>query len=172
MSVEILFAILILSPLIGCLINGARRGAQTPQLSGAIASIAVLISFGAALALVCMLSDLPPEARVLSVRAFDWISVGNLKIPAGFVVDPISAIMIMIITGVGTLIHVFSIGYMSHDEGVTKYFCYLNLFLFNMLLLVLGDSLPVLFVGWEGVGLCSYLLIGYWFNDEQKAAAE
>jgi NADH-quinone oxidoreductase subunit L len=79
--------------------------------------------------------------------------------------------MILVVTGVGSLIHLFSIGYMSHDKGVAKYFAYLNLFLFNMLLLVLGDNLLVMFVGWEGVGLCSYLLIGFWFTDKEKAAA-
>jgi len=94
-----------------------------------------------------------------------------LKIQASFVVDQISGIMILIITGVGSLIHLFSVGYMSHDERPSKFFAYLNLFLFNMLLLVLGSNLVVMFVGWEGVGLCSYLLIGFWFKDSEKAAA-
>src|SRR5258708_15779815 len=88
-----------------------------------------------------------------------------------FTVDHISAVMIMIITGVGTLIHLYSIGYMGHDPRPAKFFAYLNLFLFNMLVLVLGDNLLLMFVGWEGVGLCSYLLIGFWFEDPAKAAA-
>jgi NADH-quinone oxidoreductase subunit L len=111
--------------------------------------------------LVGQVSLLTDEARAVTAHFFDWINVGGLKIPARFVIDPISSIMILLITGVGSLIHLFSIGYMYEDEGVAKYFAYLNLFLFNMLILVTGDSLPLLFVGWEGVGLCSYLLIGF-----------
>ena len=114
---------------------------------------------------------MPEETRRIAVSFFEWMAVDKFKINAGFVVDQISAIMILIITGVGTLIHLFSVGYMHHDKGVAKYFSYLNLFIFNMLLLVLGDSLLVMFVGWEGVGLCSYLLIGFWFTDSEKAAA-
>jgi NADH-quinone oxidoreductase subunit L len=105
------------------------------------------------------------------VQFFEWIAMGKLRVDMSFVVDSISAVMILIITGVGSLIHLFSVGYMHHDKGVAKYFAYLNLFLFNMLLLVLGDNLLVMFVGWEGVGLCSYLLIGFWFTDKEKAAA-
>jgi NADH-quinone oxidoreductase subunit L len=114
---------------------------------------------------------MPEESRRIAVEFFEWIAVDKFKIGAGFVVDQISSIMLLIITGVGTLIHLFSIGYMHHDKGVTKYFSYLNFFVFNMLILVLGDSLLTMFVGWEGVGLCSYLLIGFWFNDSAKAAA-
>lgn len=171
MSTNILMSILLFSPLIGFLINGVRYRAKTAVLSGSIATAAAAISFLAALLIFVELLGLPAEARHITLNLFDWISVGQLKIPAEFMVDAISAIMILVVTGVGSLIHLFSIGYMHHDEGVTKYFAYLNLFLFNMLILVLGSSLPVMFVGWEGVGLCSYLLIGYWFTDDQKAAA-
>jgi NADH-quinone oxidoreductase subunit L len=114
---------------------------------------------------------MPANSRRIAISFFEWLVVDNLHVNAGFVVDQISAIMILVITGVGTLIHLFSIGYMHHDKGVAKYFAYLNLFIFNMLILVLGDSLLTMFVGWEGVGLCSYLLIGFWFTDEAKAAA-
>ncbi|MFZ4402995.1 MAG: NADH-quinone oxidoreductase subunit L [Pseudobdellovibrionaceae bacterium] len=164
-------SILILSPLVGFLINGFRYKKATANLSGGIATAAIFISFVSAVLLVLELTHLPIEARKISVEFFSWISVDQLKIPAGFVVDPLSAIMILIITGVGFLIHLFSIGYMHHDPGVTKYFAYLNLFVFNMLILVLGDSLLTLFVGWEGVGLCSYLLIGFWYKDKSKATA-
>ncbi len=109
--------------------------------------------------------------KAVSANFFQWISLGDLDVPATFVIDHISAIMVLVVTGVGTLIHLFSIGYMSHDERPSKYFAYLNLFLFNMLLLILGDNLLLMFVGWEGVGLCSYLLIGFWFTDAEKAAA-
>ncbi len=166
-----LIAVLILSPLVGFLINGFRYKNHDYKVSGAIASIAVLISFISAILLFTELVNLPHESRQISVQFFEWIAADKLKVNAGFMVDSLSAIMILVITGVGFLIHLFSIGYMHHDKGVAKYFAYLNLFVFNMLVLVLGDSLLTMFVGWEGVGLCSYLLIGFWFTDPAKAAA-
>ena len=102
---------------------------------------------------------------------FSWMPVGELQIDAAFHLDQLSMVMVLIITGVGTLIHVFSVGYMQDDPGYPRYFAYLNLFVFFMLVLVLGASYPVLFVGWEGVGLCSYLLIGFWFSDKANADA-
>ena len=171
MSHQVLIAILLLSPLVGFILNGIRFRSPNYLLAGSVATGAVTISFICAVALFAELLGMPADQRTLSVNFFDWIAVDKLKIGAGFVVDQISAIMILIITGVGALIHLFSIGYMHHDKGVTKYFAYLNFFLFNMLILVLGDSLLTMFVGWEGVGLCSYLLIGFWFNDSAKAAA-
>lgn len=171
MDHSILMAILLLSPLVGFLINGVRYKNPTANLSGGIATAAVFISFISSILLVSDLIGMPEEARKIQVSFFEWIAVDKFKINAGFYIDQISAIMILIITGVGSLIHLFSIGYMHHDKGVTKYFAYLNLFIFNMLILVLGDSLLTMFVGWEGVGLCSYLLIGFWFSDKEKAAA-
>ena len=97
--------------------------------------------------------------------------VGDLQIDAAFQLDQLSMVMVLIITGVGTLIHVFSVGYMQDDPGYPRYFAYLNLFVFFMLVLVLGANYPVLFVGWEGVGLCSYLLIGFWFSEKANADA-
>ncbi|AGH96813.1 NADH-quinone oxidoreductase subunit L [Pseudobdellovibrio exovorus] len=171
MSHEILIAVLLLSPLVGFILNGVRFRSTNYLLAGSIATGAVVISFACAIALFTQLLGLQPDQRKLAVTFFEWMAVDKFKINMGFVVDQISSIMILIITGVGSLIHLFSIGYMHHDKGVTKYFAYLNLFLFNMLILVLGDSLLTMFVGWEGVGLCSYLLIGFWFNDSAKAAA-
>lgn len=171
MSHEILIAILLLSPFVGFLLNGVRFRSTNYVLAGSIATGAVVVSFICACMLFAQLLGLPADQRRLAVSFFEWMAVDKFKINAGFVVDQISSIMILIITGVGALIHLFSIGYMHHDKGVTKYFAYLNLFLFNMLILVLGDSLLTMFVGWEGVGLCSYLLIGFWFNDSAKAAA-
>jgi len=171
MSQQFLMATLILAPLIGFLINGIRYKKHSAEVAGAIATGAATISFIVSVLFMVQLVGSEPENRRIAVSFFDWINVGALKIPAGFVVDQISGIMILVVTGVGSLIHLFSIGYMHHDKGVAKYFAFLNLFLFNMLLLVLGDSLPVMFVGWEGVGLCSYLLIGFWFTDQAKAAA-
>ena len=171
MNHHILLAILILSPLVGFVINGVRFKSSNYLAAGAIATTAVFISFICSVILFLDLVGMPAENRRIAEAYFEWIGVGNFSINAGFVVDQISSIMILIITGVGSLIHLFSIGYMSHDKGVTKYFSYLNLFVFNMLILVLGDSLLTMFVGWEGVGLCSYLLIGFWFSDSAKAAA-
>ncbi len=101
----------------------------------------------------------------------EWMAVGNFKLDFAFRIDRLSALMTLVVTGVGSLIHLYSTGYMKGDAAFARYFAYLNLFLFSMLLLVLGDNLLVLFIGWEGVGLCSYLLIGFWFDDPAKASA-
>ena len=104
-------------------------------------------------------------------RYFSWMPVGDLKIDAAFQLDQLSMMMTLVVTGVGALIHIFSVGYMQDDPGYPRYFAYLNLFVFFMLLLVLGGNYPVLFVGWVGVGLCSYLLIGFWFSEKANADA-
>ena len=171
MSTSILFAILLAAPLLGFLFNGVRFRSKNNTLAGSVASGAAIISFLCSAILVFKLIGLPAESRVLKAHFFEWMATGSFTVNAAFMLDQISAIMALVITGVGSLIHIFSIGYMSHDERPSKYFAYLNLFLFNMLLLVLGDNLLVMFVGWEGVGLCSYLLIGFWFSDSEKAAA-
>jgi NADH-quinone oxidoreductase subunit L len=166
-----LIATLILAPLLGFLVNGFRVKKHSYKVAGIIATSAVFISFVCSVILFIQLLDLPEDQRTLTANFMDWIHVGDFKVDFNFVVDQISIIMLLVITGVGTLIHMFSIEYMHHDKGAAKYFAYLNLFIFNMLLLVLGGNLLVMFAGWEGVGLCSYLLIGFWFNDEAKAAA-
>ena len=166
-----LFAILLLAPLLGFVFNGLRYKSHNGILAGAVATLAAGISFVSALTLVGQLFGGEEAPQKVSATFFNWIAVGGLNVSATFVIDHISAIMVLVVTGVGTLIHLFSIGYMSHDERPSKYFAYLNLFLFNMLLLILGENLLLMFVGWEGVGLCSYLLIGFWFSDAEKAAA-
>ncbi len=166
-----MFYTLLFAPLIGFFINGVRFKSSDAKLAGTIASSALLISFISALGLFFQLQGLPVDARVLHFSLFEWIKVGQLSVGMDFTIDTLSMVMTLIITGVGFLIHVFSVGYMDHDERPAKYFSYLNLFVFNMLLLVLGSNLLVMFVGWEGVGLCSYLLIGFWFTDPAKAAA-
>jgi NADH-quinone oxidoreductase subunit L len=166
-----MFYLLLFAPLVGFLINGFRFRSQDYKTSGLIASVAILISFISAVAIFFELVSLPVESRSLTYHLFNWIQVGGFSANASFKLDPLSMTMTLIITGVGFLIHLFSIGYMSHDARPAKYFCYLNFFVFNMLLLVLGDNLLVMFVGWEGVGLSSYLLIGFWFTDPAKAAA-
>jgi NADH-quinone oxidoreductase subunit L len=140
---------------------------------GAVGSTVVLISFVCS----CILFSEVYQARqagqagIIEQHVFDWIAVGNLKIGLSFLVDPLSAIMLLIVTGIGFLIHVYSIGYMHHDHGFGKFFAYLNLFIFFMLLLVLGSNYLVMFIGWEGVGLCSYLLIGFWYKNSSYANA-
>ena len=129
--------------------------------------MAVFLSFVSGL----LLFFLTPVKESFQVFLFDWVDVGGFLSRISFLLDPISILMVLVITGVGTLIHIFSIGYMSEDPRPAKYFAYLNLFVFNMLILVLGDNLLLMFVGWEGVGFCSYLLIGFWFTDLQKAKA-
>jgi NADH-quinone oxidoreductase subunit L len=173
MNPNLLIAILLLSPLTGFLINGffVKRNNKSATLAGTISTLASAVSFVCAAMMYAQLIGMPAEERHLHAMFFNWLSVGTFKADMAFMVDPISAVMIMIITGVGTLIHLYSVGYISHDPKPAKFFAYLNLFLFNMLVLVLGDNLLLMFVGWEGVGLCSYLLIGFWFQDPEKATA-
>lgn len=168
---SIILAILLTTPVLGFLFNGLRFRSHNALLSGIVATTAVAVSFLCGLLLLSQLTAMPEAERVLRITYFSWLNIGSLDIPVSFVVDPLSILMVLIITGVGSLIHLFSVGYMSHDETPAKYFAYLNLFIFNMLLLVLGANLVMMFVGWEGVGLCSYLLIGYWFADKEKATA-
>ena len=113
----------------------------------------------------------PPLAPLEEREPLSWIEVGGFRVPFSLLVDPLSCVMMLVVTGIGSLIHVYSLGYMAHDDDRPRFFSYLNLFTFFMLLLVLGGSLPVLFVGWEGVGLCSYLLIGFWYKRDSAAAA-
>ncbi len=168
---DMILFVLLLAPVAGFLFNGLRFQSANYKAAGIVATGAAFTSFLCSVLLVNQLSVHGAQGPLVTAKFFDWIVVGGLNVSAGFIVDRISAVMILVVTGVGTLIHLFSIGYMSHDERPSKYFSYLNLFLFNMLLLVLGDNLLVMFVGWEGVGLCSYLLIGFWFTDQEKAAA-
>jgi NADH-quinone oxidoreductase subunit L len=173
-------ALIPLFPLAGFLVNGlwyafgqapAGRRKAGAGVTGAIATLAILASFLVSVSLFIQLLGMPAESRVLTQNLFSWMSVGDLHVDMALRVDSLSTLFTLVITGVGTLIHLYSIGYMGHDETPGKFFCYLNLFCFAMLMLVLGSSLPILFLGWEGVGLCSYLLIGYWYTDVEKAKA-
>jgi NADH-quinone oxidoreductase subunit L len=130
----------------------------------------VAIAFAFALRAVMHLASLPAEARVITENLYTWFRVGDFSADVSFLLDPLSAVMILVVTGVGFLIHVYSVGYMAHDDSFRRFFLYLNLFMFAMLTLVLADNFLVMFVGWEGVGLCSYLLIGFWYT--RPAAAE
>lgn len=156
-------------PLIGFLINGLGRNLWSKTLVSWIGSVAILASFALSLGIFLELNG--SDVKSFTVPLFDWIQVGALRIPFSFLVDPLSSIMLLIVTGIGFLIHLYSAGYMHNDGGFAKFFAYLNLFIFFMLLLVLGSNYVVLFIGWEGVGLCSYLLIGFWFTNVNYASA-
>jgi len=146
--------------------------AKSPgSLGSTVAVLAMAAAFGLALLAFEELRELPPEGRVLRSPAWSWISTGTFPIDVALVIDPLSSVMTLVITGVGLLIHVYAGGYMKGDPGYAKFFAYLNLFVFAMLLLVLSSSLPGLFIGWEGVGLCSYLLIGFWYEKGWPAEA-
>ncbi len=162
---------IVLLPLIGFAINGLLNKRLPRAVSATVGVGSVAGAFVLSVMAFLKLRALPADERVLVDHLFSWIPVGELNIDAGLMVDPLSACMILLVTGVGSLIHLYSVGYMAKDEGFARFFAYLNLFVFAMLVLVLADSLPLLFVGWEGVGLCSYLLIGFWFQDLANSAA-
>jgi len=147
------------------LLAGRRIG----RASGNVASALIGASFLLAVVSFLRMLGAGRESHGAAVRVFDWIAAGDLSFGVDFLVDPLSIIMVLVVTGVGSLIHVYSIGYMAGDPRYPRFFAYLNLFAASMLLLVLADNLLLLYVGWEGVGLCSYLLIGFWF--ERPAAA-
>lgn len=175
-----MLAWILLLPLLGFLINGvwyaffqAPKGKKKASavITGSIATLAILGAFGVSLRLFLELMELPESSRVIEQVLFNWMKVGPFILDFTLRVDSLSTLFTLVITGVGTLIHIYSIGYMGEDESPGKFFSYLNLFCFAMLTLVLGASLPILFLGWEGVGLCSYLLIGFWYSDDEKAIA-
>ena len=175
---SVLPALILISPLVGFLINGVvlpiglKGFAKTPaNTAGGVATAFIGISFILSVFAFIILSNSQTENPSLVVNCFEWFNFGGLHIPFELRIDKLSSLMILIITGIGTLIHLYSISYMHDEECVGRYFAYLNLFCFSMLLLVLGNNLPLLFFGWEGVGLCSYLLIGFWYTDTEKANA-
>lgn len=152
-----------LFPLLGFTLLAFFGKGMSKKTIGLLATACVAIPFLLALVLFLKLDAFADKTITYSL--FDWISAGNLSIPFSFTIDPLSIIFTLIITGVGSLIHLYSTGYMHDDEGFHRFFAYLNLFIFFMLLLVLGSNYLIMFVGWEGVGLCSYLLIGFWFKN-------
>ena len=162
-------------PLLGAIINGLLGAKiQKSMGKGAISVLAcapVVIAFGLAVYSFLILKGLEPEKRFLIDNLYPWIHLGSLKVDMAFMIDPLSAVMILVVTGIGGLIHIYATGYMHEDKAFWRFFAYLNLFTAAMLTLVLGDSLLVLFVGWEGVGLCSYALIGFWYTDHANARA-
>ncbi len=162
---------LILFPLFGVLINGFFGRRLPEKVSGWLASLLIGASFVVAVRIAFQLAALPPEERSVEVVVYRWITAGALKADLAFLIDPLTVVMILVVSGISFLIHIYSIGYMHGDPRYRLFFVYMNLFVFFMLLLVLGNNYPILFIGWEGVGLCSYLLIGFWWQDQEKAKA-
>jgi NADH-quinone oxidoreductase subunit L len=160
-----------LFPLLGSAINGLWRRHLSERTVGAIACGAVGLAFLSSLLAFLALFRLPPAQRAVEVVVYPWVTSGGFQAAMGFLLDPLSAVMILVVSGVGWLIHLYSIGYMHGDEGFQRYFAYLNLFVFAMLVLVLANNFLLMFLGWEGVGLCSYLLIGFWFTRQAAADA-
>ncbi len=159
-------------PVAGFLVNGALA-LWRPRAKGLVSVVGpgvLLGAFAVSLGVFFELWREPPPAPVI-VMLWPWLPVERLQVDLAFQVDQLSTVMLLIVTGVGSLIHLFSVGYMQADPGYARYFSYLNLFVAFMLVLVLGSSFPVMFIGWEGVGLCSYLLIGFWFSEKANADA-
>jgi NADH-quinone oxidoreductase subunit L len=159
-------------PLAGFLVNGALA-IWRPRAKGLVSAVGpgvLLGAFAVSLGVFLELWRDPPHAPLI-VKLWPWLPVERLQVDLAFQVDQLSTVMLLIVTGVGSLIHLFSVGYMKEDPGYARYFAYLNLFIVFMLVLVLGSNFPVMFIGWEGVGLCSYLLIGFWFSEKVNADA-
>lgn len=166
-----------LLPLLAAAVHGISLGLLRRPLPRratiALSCGAPIASFVLSFAALISLVRAPLGERLFVDRLFTWIAAGDLEAEMSLALDPLAAVMILIVTGVGSLIHIYSIGYMDsdhrEDRGFQRFFCYLNLFTFSMLVLVLGDNLVLMFLGWEGVGLCSYLLIGFWFAEDWNA---
>ncbi len=161
--------LLLAFPLAGALINllfGRQIGTRN---IGFLASGAIGLTFLVAIWLFTGLMGLPAEERTITAPLWNWMTIGDFHVNAALLIDPLSITMTLIVTGVGTLIHIYSISYMEHDERIQRFFFYLNFFIFAMLILVLSDSFLGMFVGWEGVGLASYLLIGFWFDQRDDS---
>src|SRR5690606_9712467 len=164
---NLVYAIILL-PLLGFLVNGLFGKSLPKMVVGSLATLVVFASFCIAASLFFKFDA---TTKPVIVTAFEWFKINQIQVNFAFQIDQLSLMMIMIITGIGSLIHLYSIGYMSHDKGFYKFFTYLNLFIFSMLLLVMGSNYLILFIGWEGVGLCSYLLIGFWYTNPKFDAA-
>src|SRR6267143_1881683 len=161
-----------LLPFLGFLVNASFGRRLTKAVSGGVACGAMIASFAVSSAAVVRLVSLEPESRAIVNQVYTWFTSGDLTVGLTLRLDPLSAVMILVVTGIGSLIHIYSIAYMheERDSEYARYFSYLNLFASFMLVLVLGANFLVMFVGWEGVGLCSYLLIGFWF--QKKSASD
>jgi len=164
--------VLLLSPFIGFLFNVFFGGKIGKTLSGTIGTLSVVVSFAVSIFFFLKVNE---THQAIVINLFDWIKFSNFNVKFGFLLDQLSILWLLFVTGIGSLIHMYSISYMHDDENLHKFFAYLNLFVFFMITLVMGSNLLIMFIGWEGVGLCSYLLIGFWhknqdYNDAAKKA--
>ena len=155
--------LLLLSPFVGFLFNIFFGNKISKGMAGVVGTLTVVFSF---LLTLCFFSQLLQTGKAIEISLFDWISIGKLNIDFGIVLDQLSLLWLLFVSGIGSLIHLYSISYMHDDENMSKFFAYLNLFVFFMITLVIGNNLLVMFIGWEGVGLCSYLLIGFWYKNQ------
>jgi len=163
--------LILLFPLIGVVINGLFGKKLPDRAVSFIGPAAIGLSFAVVVASFVKLLQLPEDSRVIEQTVYTWISSGKLHVGFTLVFDQLSGVMALIVSGVSFLIHIYSVGYMHGDKGYARYFTYLNLFVLMMLILVLGNNYLLMFIGWEGVGLCSYLLIGFWYEDREKSDA-
>lgn len=159
--------ITLFAPLVGSLFAAIFGAKPKLMITGIVASALLFVSFVSAVFVFFYVSG----GHVIKTTLFDWIIMGDLKMPFGFVADQVSATMMLVVTLVSTVVHIYSIGYMSHDSGFNRFFSYLSAFVFSMLILVMSDNFGGLFIGWEGVGLCSWLLIGFWYHKESASWA-
>lgn len=155
--------VLLLAPFLGFLLNIFFGKSLGKNVSGVIGTLAVAVSFAVTLSFFLQINQ---TGQPISIHLFDWIAISNFNIEFGFLLDQLSLLWLMFVTGIGSLIHLYSISYMHEDENMHKFFSYLNLFIFFMITLVIGSNLLIMFIGWEGVGLCSYLLIGFWYKNQ------
>lgn len=155
--------VLLLAPLAGFLLNIFFGKTLGKNASGYLGTLAVVVSFVVTLVFFLQINN---DGKAVQISLFDWIQISNFKLDFGFLLDQLSLLWLMFVTGIGSLIHLYSISYMHDDENLHKFFAYLNLFVFFMISLVMGSNLLVMFIGWEGVGLCSYLLIGFWYKNQ------
>lgn len=159
------FYLVTLLPLLGFIINGLfGKKLKNEKLIGAISTLAVFIPFLLGVFTLLELSSLEPESRKILITYYNWITAGSFSVNYSYLIDPLSISLVLVVTGIGSLIHLYSIGYMHGDPGFGKFFSFLNLFIFAMLNLILADNFLLVFLGWEGVGLCSYFLIGFWYE--------
>ena len=166
---DLLIKLIPVFPLLAVIANGVfGRRFWSHEWAHRLAWGSVGLSF---LSTILVFADIVRSETPHEVVAYQWIFGGNLSINMAFLVDPLTCVMLLVVTGVGFLIHVYSVGYMHGEDGFTRFFTYMNLFMVSMLLLVMGNNYAVLFIGWEGVGLCSYLLIGYYYDKVSAAKA-
>jgi NADH-quinone oxidoreductase subunit L len=172
MSLSTVLLTLVLLPLAGFLVNGLLGKRLSKSAVTMTACVSTGLSFLLALLAFAQLLKTPvEEVSQLSFNYFRWIQAGSFTANFGFQFDQLTGVMILVVTGIGFLIHIYSAGYMAHEEGYYRFFTYLNLFMFSMLVLILANNFLLMFVGWEGVGLCSYLLIGFYFRKQSAGDA-